>query len=770
MPPSAAPVVITFSVEGVSALRGIFDSVEARMIQFDRTTSRSQATGSRERVQGTRREVDQREKEYEKLVKQAAKWEREGVKDAERASLQKVSAEKTAAKQKEKIQEQTTRALARLVSEEVRDVEVAEKRKAQAVARTAAEERTMRQRYGRAAGRNVLSGVGGMIGTASSMLGMGLAVGGGFAVTDAVRKEMSFSKEVAATSNMAYIPGTTTRAEVAPEVISAMAKKTQGLTNIDKSEVAEGIKRYVGLSSDFQGLAGKTSTGKTGLEELSMLSKASGTGLTTLMEAAASIKVANPGMDAESLIGTMRATLGAGKKGSLPLDVMAQFVGEAQSGAGSFTGSETSGGLAKNQASLIGLVQLAGTMTGGNAARAAMAVKDFSGDIMREGIKSKLMTAKDIYEGGDPHKGLLAPSQLLENVFKKTEGRADLEQKIMGQRSMPLMGALNLAYKQAEAVKAGSGIEAVHNRVAEFTNVSYSPADMMKEFAQVMATDGERIDKSFKMIEEVIEGRAAPFIEKFAKALEEHQDDIEAFLNALAGVADFMVSHPWQALFMLLEAEMVAAIVKAGIAVAIKDAFAGNLAKGIGVSVPLIVGALAGVALALQGGIELINAAVDKSRDEESKTAGAVARGGYLAAKIKAGHASAAEVEEAKGLVGKFSAMTKKEREGLTDPGSQLISNPRAFFAALGKGTGVSGLDEASNQLMLENKQHTALLGEIRDAIKNAPSAPGRQPTGFINTKGGTVDDHQRLPPNHGSSARSESQADASRGGQRGGG
>ena len=28
MPPSSAPVVITFSVEGVQALRGIFDSVE----------------------------------------------------------------------------------------------------------------------------------------------------------------------------------------------------------------------------------------------------------------------------------------------------------------------------------------------------------------------------------------------------------------------------------------------------------------------------------------------------------------------------------------------------------------------------------------------------------------------------------------------------------------------------------------------------------------------------------------------------------------------
>ena len=292
----------------------------------------------------------------------------------------------------------------------------------------------------------------------------------------------------------------------------------------------------------------------------------------------------------------------------------------------------------------------------------------------------------------------------------------------------------------------------------------------MKEFAQVMQTDGERIDKSFKMIEEVIEGRAAPFIERFAKALEEHQDDIENFLNALAGVADFMVSHPWQAMFLVLEAEIVGAIVKAGITQTIREAFAGNLAKGIGASVPLIVGALAGVALAIQGGVTLINEAVDKSRDEESKTAGSVARGGYLAAKIKAGHATKAEIEEAKRLEGKFSAMTKKEHEGLTDPGSQLISNPRAFFAALGKGSGIEGADAASNQLMLENKQHTALLGEIRDAIKGQTST-NRPMAGFINTKGGTVDDRQGgLPPNHGSAARSVGQNDPHRGGQRGGG
>jgi hypothetical protein len=762
-----APVVITFQVEGVQALRGIFDSVEARMIQFDRTTSRSQGTGSQERVRGTRREVDQREKEYEKLVRTAAKWEREGVRDAERAALAKVNAEKTAAKQKEKIFEQTTHALARQVSEEVRAVELGEKRKARAIAASAAEENAMRRRYGRAAGRNVLQGLGGMASAATSMLGMGLAVGGGFAITSAARKEMAFGKEVAATSNMSYIPGTTTREEVAPEVIAAMAKKTQGLTNIDKEEVAQGIKRYVGLSSDFQGLSKQTSSGKTGLEELAILSKASGTGLTTLMEAAASIKVANPGMNSDSLISTMRSTLGAGKKGSLPLDVMAQFVGEAQSGAGSFTGSETSGGLAKNQASLIGLVQLAGTMTGGNAARAAMAVKDFSGDIMREGIKSKLMTAKDIYEGGDPRKGLLAPSQLLENVFKKTEGRADLEQKIMGQRSMPLMSALNLAYKQAEAVQKGSGIEAVHNRVQEFTNVSYSPADTMKEFAQSMAADGERIDKAFNHIEEIIEGHVAPFLKKFADALESHQADIDAFLGALAEVAGFMVSHPWQALFMVLEAEMVSSIVKAGISQTIKEAFAGNFAKGIGASIPLVTGAIAALAFAIQGGMAAIDAAVEKSKGDESKSAGLVARAGYLSARVSAGHATESEINEAKGLQAKLGKQVAGEKEGLNPGFSSVVTNPRAFFAAAGKSVGSNhlGLEEASNQLVTEYKQHKALLEELNKTLQGlGGTVSGKRDVATFQRGAGP------LQVNHGTPARSDSQADASRGGQRGGG
>ena len=582
MSTTPAPVVIQFICEGMDAMRASIASIESRMIQSDRATTRSQEQAAKERVKNAAAERKARLAEYAELFKQVDAQEKAATKAAKKSADEKVKATEDEAKRKERIRENSMRMAHQLLEQEVRDEKKAADDKVRAATMAAKRiesanegamrrEVSLRRRYGNAMGRGALSGAGSMLGSAASMMGMAMSVGGGFALADATRKELSFERSVAQASNMAYIPGTTTRAQVDPSVISGMSKGTQALTNLDKEDVANGIKRYVGLSSDFEGLHGTTSSGKSGLDELAILSKASGTDFTQLMEAAASIKANNQGMTADGLITSMRQLLGAGKQGTIPLDQLAAHVGMIQASASMYAGSSTTEGMTRNQSSLLGLVQLAGRATGGDAARAAMSVKDFSADLMKEGHKAGL-TKDMLYEGGDSKKGMLAPDQLLANLFAKTGGAPDIAQKALGQRSLPIFEALKPIFDAAEKAQKGSGVGAVQSTVKGFENQSYSAADTMKEFNAVMATNSEKLDAAFKHIEETIETKAVPFIERFANGLTKHEPEIDKFLSAVAAVAEFMVSHPWEVLFGLMEKAMLGDMAKAAIGVAVKQA------------------------------------------------------------------------------------------------------------------------------------------------------------------------------------------------------
>lgn len=587
-----APVTILFVCEGMDAMRTSIASIESRMIQSDRATTRSQEQAAKERVKNAAAERKARLAEYTELFKQVDAQEKSATKAAKKSADEKVKATEDEAKRKERIRENSMRMAHQLLEQEVRDEKKAADDKVRAATMAAKRiesanegamrrEVSLRRRYGNAMGRGAMSGAGSMLGSAASMMGMAMSVGGGFALADATRKELSFERSVAQASNMSYIPGTTTRAQVDPSVISGMSKGTQALTNIDKEDVANGIKRYVGLSSDFEGLHGKTSSGKSGLDELAILSKASGTDFTQLMEAAASIKANNQGMSADGLITSMRQLLGAGKQGTIPLDQLASHVGMIQASATMYAGSSTTEGLAKNQSSLLGLAQLAGRATGGDAERAATSVKDFSTDLMKEGHKADL-TPSMLYEGGKSVNGMLAPDQLLANLFEKTKGAPDIAQKALGQRSLPIFEALKPIFDAAEAVKKGSGVGAVQDTVKKFENQSCSAADTMLEFNVVMATNTEKLDAAFKHIEETIETKAVPFIERFANGLTKHEPEIDKFLSAVAAVAEFMVSHPWEVLFAIMEKNMIGSIVKAGIGVAIKQAMVQAMGGGSG--------------------------------------------------------------------------------------------------------------------------------------------------------------------------------------------
>lgn len=590
-----APVEIDFTTGGVRDVLRAFDSIETRMERFERTATSSASSGSAARTSSTKKEVDAKQKEYERWLKDIEKQEKAATKaaereaknrarDAERQISDETKAAERGAKDRQRIAEnearveervfrESMRAREQMRREETQQTERAAQQRLRVVERAAAQEATASRRarsgYASAfgvAGRSVT----GMASSIGSLAASTVSIGGGFAVANALHNEMQFGEAVAQASNMAYIPGTTTREQVAPDRIAALARGVQGLTNIDKTSAANAIKRYVGLSSDFQGLSGVDAEGRTGVEQLAVISKASGTEFSQLVEAAASVKAGNPNMSSDQLMTTMRSLIGAGKQGTLPLDVLASHIGEIQATAGRLAGSETTEGLMANQSKLLGVAQLVGKATGGDAAEAATALRHLTGDIAKHGAENG-MTRAMIYSGGDPARGMLAPDELLANVFSVTKGRFDLQQKVLGERSIKAADALNPIYQAAEAARPGSGVDAVRNEVRRFENNSYSKEDTNTEFSSVMNTNGERLKAVTEHFEEVVAGAATPAFEKFTKALVEHQDDITRIVNGLGKLAEALVDDPVGTAAKLMAAKVAADVAAAGIGNILKE-------------------------------------------------------------------------------------------------------------------------------------------------------------------------------------------------------
>lgn len=630
------PVAIDFQVGGIRDVLRAFDTVETRAERAERQQSRTAQSGSRERVSSTQREVDEKERAYAKLAKETERWERQQVREAERAAKERAlasekaqkdetrSAEKEALARK-RIRESEQRAEDREFANSMRERARMRERETAEIARQSAQRRReveqeaaageraalrVRRHYGSSIGGAAVSSIGRTVGAIGTMAGAAAGIGGGFMISGALRGEMAFGEAVAQASNMSYIPGTTTRAQASPDRIAALARGVQNLTNIDKTSAANAIKRYVGLSSDLEGVAGVTKSGRTGIEELAVMSRASGTDFMQLAEAAASIKAGNPEMKTGALMTTMRSLIGAGKLGTLPLDVLASHIGEIQATAGRLAGGNTTEGLMANQAKLLGLAQLTGRATGGDAAEAATAIRHLTGDIARHGLANG-MTKEMIYAGGDPAKGMLGPSELLANVFQVSKGRFDVEQKILGERAIKVADALNPVYQAAGG--GAAGVAAVRAEVQKFERVGYSEKDTNQEFATVMATSSERLASAMKHFDEVIAGAATPAFEHFVETLVAHQGDIDRIITGLGKLAEWLVENPFKGIGAIIAANVMKDVLAAGIGVAAKTAIERMIAGSVGGSVPGAgsipgaggaVGAGAGVA-GLVGGVAL---------------------------------------------------------------------------------------------------------------------------------------------------------------------
>lgn len=696
-------IKISFEIDGAREMSRTFDTIEQRMVRFERATTAASSRGSRDRLAVVRREGTDKEREFAKLEKSVAKWEREGVSEAKKAAAEKVAIERDAAQKRAKIEEQffqsRTRTLARNLAEETQHRE-----------RALRSEQSLRRQYSQRMAGSVSGNLAGALGRGMSLLGAGLAVGGGFSVANATRKEMG--EESAITSLYNSLPNNM-QGGVDRGAVRAQARLIQSQTNISSGEVVEGLHKYVAKTGDSALLQQGDDTAL----QIAKLAKATGSDFGALMGTAGLMKVQNRGLSNGGLLDTLRIVAAQGMTGAVEISDLAQIGGKITAPRGAFATDQTDA-----QRQLLGLAQVV-LPTAGSPDEAATVVNRFAQDTLMKAGKPLGILDKN---------GNITTSvaETAGKVFDKTHGDLgkiyDLGYK---RESIKMFEQLAPTYREAsDAVKkAGLGDEQAHlagrqavvSSIESVTGARMSESDVNGRLANAMGDKGEKLSGALLRMQTALGDAAAPAVESFAKTLVEHGDDIEAVMSAFGKLASFLVEHPLQAAFMALEAEIVKAVagpaISSSISDALKTTIGGNAAIGLAVA--------AGITLALQAGMNAIDAAVKGDEEKERGAAVTNARAGQLAAKIEAGNASPAEVEEARRIQGKLGKVIENDKGNVGAGATDVLSNPRGAFVHLASGAGMPGGDEAAAQMRAELKEHNSTMRDLTAALRGIRDA-----------------------------------------------
>ena len=686
---------IELQAGGVAEVRQALRSVEDEVVRFQRAVTQRSQAGAKERESVAKAETKTQGSEWAKAAKEAAAFEKQKVKAAEQAEREKTRAAATGARDAAKLEADKARTAAKAAADGARFVEKAERDKVRATElanrererdndkllreiersekehtriveresqQRARAEHASRQSFRRDAVGRVGRTFGGAVGAAGSMAMGALTFGGGLAATDAIRDRMAQQNAAVGLSNAAFQPevrdatGKVIQEEHKRPDLAAIQGHTRAVeasTGIKSAELSAGWQKYVEISSDYEG-------GKTNLEGLAKLAKATSSDFGDVMGSAGMLRAQNPNMTPEQMMTTMRGIIGQGQFGDISMRDMAKHASTVTAGASAYGGDQT-----KNQQRLLGLMQVAGRAA--DPAEAATAVARFGDDVLKH--RGKLKAAG--VDVADKDGKLSDPAVILRDMFKVSHGDlGKLAEMGLGERSKKVAMGLSGVYAAAEASKKGSGADAVYKDVSKLENAGYGQKDVDDSFQAVMATSSEKFEQAVTKLKEVLADKLMPKVEQLANHMDEWIPIVTNLINTFADLAGWVAQNPFAAAVGLMTGMILKDVAAAQISSSIQKIIAGGGGPGLGGNLGGmgkagaalgIFGAAAGLTYA---GIQEIDATLD-AESTHDKTSGAQdANAISLAGAVKRGQGGAGGVNAAQAMLTDLQAKERALQKG----------------------------------------------------------------------------------------------------------
>lgn len=721
--------------------------------RFSKEQVASASAAAQQTAAGADKAANARIRAEQRVDAQIARLEAKAAADHQRATQKKTQADLHA-------YDQRLRAAKRAHDAEERDImrvaaaaEKAEARKAMAATRAGQQER---RAFGREFGHRAVSNMG-----QAARFGMGVAgqiargAGVDLDIGAAVGRNVALEKSAIDLSNAGYSPSEG-KARVDPARIQAEVKAAADANAFSRSETMGGLQAFVGKTGDLE-------QGMRLMRDLGALSKATGTDLGDMVDAAGDVSnalsdIKNPEEKFKRIQATMKAIAGQGKIGAVEIKDLASQMAKLGASATAFEGDA-----AENVALMGAFAQMSRSKGGSSSAtQAATSVAS-----MVNTFKTPARIAAFKKEGIDVmnDEGMIRnPQQLVMAALSKTGGDPERFKKmfanVQGARAVE---GFATTYRQARggAIKAGSteeeadaaGLKAVAAEFKRLKEVAMGEGEIRESLTRALGSQ----DAKTQMFNNRMDDVAATMQAKLAPALEKAAPGLIKFAEAMASVVAWAANNPWTAVSVALAGSIAKAgletVVANGIAALLKGAAGGGGGVGgtgkFGKGLALGVAAVAGFGLGTA--LDSADEAADKTAEAAQLKASIEARNaGHMLRMAKSPEASAAAQSEAE----KAAAGLKSRMKGAGNATAMGEVAPDYISAGLswlstgsvGKSLGQQSQAEGDHdnfaknamdliELKAEMARNTVAVAASADKIvtaitTNGGMGPGIDPTG----------------------------------------
>lgn len=471
---------------GVSMDRSLTTAYQPVIDAANKAAAATTAAGKRSGAaiaSETKKGTSAADKEYAKLAKAAEGWQRAAVKSAEKAGRDEVKSAERSAREQIRAAQSVTKAKKSEGEKQVRDAAAAAERGASARARAHDRDAKLAQRHAGAAlrsGGNVArevfgmgrSAVGSGFGVAMSGLGgMGVQVDAGHMV----KQNSDLETLATSVSNSGYMAGDRRNGQrVDKNRLMEQAFSVGNSTGTDANVALEGLAKFTAKTGDLQ-------TGRDILQQMAVLSKATGTNLGDMLDASGD--VANQLGDVEGkgeLIRSVMTSIAAqGKLGAVEIRDLAKQMAKVAASATMYTGNRVE--VMKDMGALVQGAR--GTGGAVSASQAATSLGSFT-NVFGKGARRKAFDEAGVkVEAAD--KQLRRPIEIIKDALRATGGdTVEMHKMFADVASQKITRPYETAFKDAGGGEAG--IVAVQKKFDDLRSATIAEEEVARSFANAM--------------------------------------------------------------------------------------------------------------------------------------------------------------------------------------------------------------------------------------------------------------------------------------------
>lgn len=479
---------------------------------------------------------------------------------AEKAGARTARAAEKAAKDEARAYEYVYRLKQRYLEKEERDTERMLKKQTDA-----------RMRMVSGAGRTFAGVVGRGVGVAGEIArGAGVDVD----IGSLVHRNVETQKTATDITASAYVEGAagSVGKRQDPRAVIAAAKDAANAAALSEEVPLAGLQKFVGKSTDLQ-------TGLELLRGMAIQSKATGSNLEDVMDAAGDIavKLADTPDKAKILAGIMATVAKQGQLGASELRTMAPFIGRVVSSANQFAeGSE------KAAIELGAVFQVTKKMQGQTVGAAATATNRFVESLSsKSGMKSMHgmgIKDSDIFDAHGKTKSL---AEIIPRLLELTEGGDPrlIARMMPNVNSAKVLKAFAQPYAEGERTGKGGGAKAIQALFGE-----YGGAMSQKQIGESLAAAMDTTESKVQRFNNRIQAIADDTLPKLIPAFERLAPMAEGAANGLAGLLAWTASNPGSAIGAALAASLGKEVAAAGIKTALERGLASSMGGALGMT------------------------------------------------------------------------------------------------------------------------------------------------------------------------------------------